>query len=442
MAKLAYDNIVIPIETTARELNSKLLLSIALARKGFRCFLGTKNLTVETARRLGNAVYIDKGYHRGTSEPIYRVLKEAGNLLVSLDEENGVDFQDFHMLNNRMPDLFLETMDLVLLWGERQNEYLAKNRTQYDPAKIRVTGHPRFDLLKPHYRQLYTEKVESIRQRFGPFVLVNTNSKYSNNITGREAVVANYATRVRGLMERLAYDDERLKLNISLIRRIATQLGRKVVVRPHPEEDIAVYRTAFADLPNVYTEYEDSALYWILAADCVVHNHSTTGMEAAMLGKAPLAYTPITTEENFCPWIPIACSHRATTEDAAIDFIAKEGWRREPPQLGSVLRGFLSFDQDALSQVVSALEDLTSRRTFEGKNSSPILYWLRQNLLHATARLRGRPVLSKLGQNKLEGLNARTVTEHFNWLLAVIPDGGKVRLRQHHPFLYELRLVH
>ena len=193
-----------------------------------------------------------------------------------------------------MPYAFFEQMDLVMLWGIRQYRYLSEKRVDFAQARVAITGHPRFDLLKEKKRDLYRDKVEALNRKFGDFILFNTNSKYSNNINGRDAVLANYGGRVRGLEQRLEYDDQRLALNISLIKKISKGLGQAVVIRPHPEESIDVYRETFADFPNVHAIYEDSALYWILAAKGVIHNHSTTGLEAAALGRNPMAYTPLT----------------------------------------------------------------------------------------------------------------------------------------------------
>lgn len=435
----SYNTVVMPLETTARELNAKILMATALAQQGFRCFIGSKVLAQETARRIGAAIYLDKGYHRGVSEQIYGDLKEAGCLLVSVDEENGVDFKDFHMLNTRMPDDFLAQMDRVLLWGERQNAYLADNRDKYDPLRIRVTGHPRFDLLKERYRDIYRNRAQELKVRYDDFILFNTNSKYSNNINGRQAVIRNYSSRAKGLMKRLEYDDQRLELNLELIRRLAQDLGKTVVVRPHPEEDITTYLDAFADLPSVHAVYEDSAVSWTLAAEGVIHNHSTTGLEAAMLDKTPVAYTPIRTEENFCPWIPIACSHRLERCEDVLAFVKSGGWRDKPSQMDEVLSEYFSFDEDALPKVVATLSELRSSESFSGKSRPISCHHLYQNVRYLAVRLLGREAMSALAANKLKDLRAGEVRQRLFKLLSFLPpDAPCVRLYVRHPHLFEI----
>lgn len=433
---MKYNEIALPLETTARELNAKLALASSLAQQGYRCYLGTKGMVQEIARRHGNVIYIDKGFHRGTSEKLYDQLRASGCLLVSLDEENGVDYRDFHMLNTRMPDEFFPYFDLVLLWGRAQYEHLQNVRTTFDEKKVIVTGHPRFDLLKERFRPLYAEKVQELQNKYGDFVLLNTNSKYANNINGRDDVIRNYQSRVKDLQKRLDYDEERLQFNISLALRIADEFGKTVIVRPHPEESIEVYQKVFADQPLIKPIYEDSAMYWILASQVVIHNHSTTGLEAAMLGKAPIAYTPIETEENFCPWIPIACSHQFNTEQDVIDFIAQEGWKHAPEGMDDVLENFFSFSTNATDQVVSAIDRLAKSREFSGHRESSTLFVLKRRIRHMLAGLLGRNTMTSLASNKLQDLRPNTVLKRHKAIIRYLPSDTPVTIKVLHPHLY------
>ena len=63
--------ILLPIETTSRELFYKLYLCNYLIRLGFECYIGKKNQIYNLFSRLGPFIFIDKGFHLGTSEKIY-----------------------------------------------------------------------------------------------------------------------------------------------------------------------------------------------------------------------------------------------------------------------------------------------------------------------------------------------------------------------------------
>ena len=103
--------VVIPIETTSRELNSKIFLACKLAESNINVFLGTKTFAQKISNYINNVVYIDKGYHQNISEKIYSELKKNKCSIVLLDEENGVDLEDFKMLDYRIPDQIIKRFD-------------------------------------------------------------------------------------------------------------------------------------------------------------------------------------------------------------------------------------------------------------------------------------------------------------------------------------------
>lgn len=435
-----YSNIVLPIETTARELNAKLYLAMVLAERGFNVYLGAKDPALEVSCRLPGVIYFDKGFHRGVSEGIYTRLKEAGCLLVSLDEENGVDFRDFFMLDIRMPDDFLSRMDRVLLWGKSQQNYLAEHRESMDTRRVLVTGHPRFDLLAPPLSNLYEAEAQRLRDRYGDFVLYTTNSKFSNNINSREHILKNYTGRVKELERRLEYDSARLAANISLIRRISEELGMPVVVRPHPEENIDTYREAFANSPGIYPIYEGTAVNWILAARTVIHNHSTTGLEAAMLGKWAIAYTPIVVEENFFPWIPVACSHRMHNEDDAVRCLANGHYLTKPEGIDDIMSAFFTHDGRAAQRIAQVVSELAARHAVGNTPTPKGLqgYLVKVKCKRFLNRLLGRTTTTALDRNKLRDLHPASVTAHFRALQSLLP-GQQAQLDVLNHDLYRIR---
>lgn len=439
LMKRRRDTIVMPIETTARELLPKLFLAIKFAEAGFVSYLGLKSMTHEVAVRSGRAIYLDKGYHPGVSEQQYEKLRRAGCLIVNLDEENGVDFKDFHMLNVRMPDQLFSLVDHILVWGQAQYDHLRAHRPSFDPNRISVTGHPRFDLLKSSFRGLYAEKVRQLEARYGPFILLNTNTKFGNNINGRDFIIENYGSRVKGLLERLEYDDQRLESNMNLARRLAEETRFNVVLRPHPEEDISVYHQTFADQPKIHPIYDDTPVYWLLAADLVIHNHSTTGLEAALLGKTPISFSPLAVDEGFVPWIPIACSLQVTSETEVIDFARKHKSQWQPaPDIGDILENFFSYERSAGDQVVEVIERLAESELCDGVGRGLSGYLAKLKIKGLLRGLKGDAAMGALARNKLRDLTPSTVNARFAELLAQGIASRSVGLEALHPLLYRI----
>ena len=136
------------------------------------------------------SVYFDKGYHRGVSESIYEKLINNNIVIVSLDEENAVDFKDFQQLSLRLPDHILREFRLIFLWGARQALYLKHNRANYDNVKVLVSGHPRFQLLRKEFRFIYQKEADLYRQEHNKFVLINSNFGLGNKCKSNSIVIS------------------------------------------------------------------------------------------------------------------------------------------------------------------------------------------------------------------------------------------------------------
>ena len=63
-------DVLIPIETTAREALYKIYLSKLLALQGANSYLGNKSHIFFLTQLFTNYTYLDKGYHQGTSDVI------------------------------------------------------------------------------------------------------------------------------------------------------------------------------------------------------------------------------------------------------------------------------------------------------------------------------------------------------------------------------------
>jgi hypothetical protein len=80
---------------------------------------------------------------------------------------------------------------------------------------------------------------------------------------------------------------------VTLIKEIAHHFPQyTIILRPHPSENLAFYKTAFSFFKNVHTTREDNVLPWIRSAELVVHSNCTTGIEAVLAGRPVLNLLP------------------------------------------------------------------------------------------------------------------------------------------------------
>jgi len=259
-------------------------------------------------KNLKGYIYLDKGYHKSVSEKIYVEVKKNNGIIVSLDEEGGVDYSDGSTLLGRYSKTLFENVDLTFLWGYKQYE-LVKNNMNKD-SKVVVTGHPRFELLKPEFHYLYQDEVDDIKKRFNNFILINTNMGFGNNIRGDEFVVSNYGSRFKNIDQIIAFDKKKLEAYRLLVLELSRLLNKTIVLRPHPEEDHSFYFDAFKGRKNIHVVYEGSVVPWLKAADLMIHPDCTTAIEALILGRKPISYLPSESKQSVVTKLPVMVSHK------------------------------------------------------------------------------------------------------------------------------------
>ena len=68
--------------------------------------------------------------------------------------------------------------------------------------------------------------------------------------------------------------------------------GYDIVLRPHPVENVKIWKTFLDGIPNVHVIREDAISAWVNNAFAVMHNGCTTAYEATISNKPLLTYVP------------------------------------------------------------------------------------------------------------------------------------------------------
>lgn len=357
-----------PVETTARELDYKLVLA-ALLQAPHRQFLFFRPDLAEALLRLTRGgVWVGQNIRtrtpRGDDYTRYHRLKKAGFAVVYIDEEGGVYPGDearwTELIRGRLDPTVLSSEDVLVAWGGFQADVWRAG-----PARLRAQvteqGHPRFDLYRAPYASLYGARAEALQRAMGEFVLINTNFASANFVTG-----------LGGLFNRRdGYVPEDTALRLEFVagwQRALTSLGEFVamthrlaaqhphttfVVRPHPVEDHGVYRAVLSNVPNVRVEHDGSVVPWLMAATAVIHNGCTTALEAFLCGTPVIAYCPPSIGDGES-WLPNLFSARAESP-AELDRL-----------VGAVLEGRLPEvrpDTEKRARVAGMIAQLGERET-------------------------------------------------------------------------------
>ncbi|MDK2955046.1 MAG: hypothetical protein PWQ57_542, partial [Desulfovibrionales bacterium] len=95
-------------------------------------------------------------------------------------------------------------------------------------------------------------------------------------------------------LRRLAASEERTaNAFVEMVRRVAEVFPEKrVVVRPHPMEGREFYLSGLSGIANVLVTNEGPVRPWLASADAVIHHSCTTGVEALLMNKNVIRFTP------------------------------------------------------------------------------------------------------------------------------------------------------
>lgn len=321
---LVVPHLIIPVETAARELDAKLLLTLFATHQGMKVTLGNKALLNLRIGSLDPGVYLSHNFNAGRDR-IISIARKLGHQVVAWDEEGLVWINAEIYRRRRADENALRNLEAIFLWGDEQAEALRPLTEKLDIKSI-ITGNPRADLLRPELRKLFQQKIEALSAEFGDFILVNSNFGWINhalasqhdNRADLEAVAAKSGFPLAYLQHRYEIYQAFTQLIPQISRRFP---NRKIVVRPHPSESREGWARQTQGLDNVTVRYDNDLVPWLLAASHILQNGCTTAVETAMLGRAAISYRPVIREEHEIPQANLV-SHHAEDAEAVLRLVA------------------------------------------------------------------------------------------------------------------------
>lgn len=329
-------NFLFPLETTARELDHKILMAVLAAQKGRNIFVGDQQIIRILSFLLKGGVFYGKhlfGKPSFSDKSYYNRLKLRGFKLVHLNEEGAVwpgkEPEWKNILKQCERPSQLTGDDFLATWGLWQKDF----NESYEPTKviIKVTGHPRFDLYSEKYLDYFSKQTNRLIKEYGDFILVNTAFSYSNNGEGGVKFI---------FKPNLAYDatnEEQRKYRfkrwnkqmcslasiVDLVNQISLKHpDKKIILRPHPSEDSQYYRDIFQDIKNVKVIYDGAVTPWILACKILIHNGCTTSIEATLAKKPVINYTE-KIDPSFDVYLASICGVTMSSTSKVLEYVTK-----------------------------------------------------------------------------------------------------------------------
>ncbi|WP_420406138.1 surface carbohydrate biosynthesis protein [Nisaea sp.] len=377
MRKVLY----LPIEESARELEARLILAHFALRDGWRVVVGHQMLLTKIIHEFPVGVYFAKGTNAIQCNKI-RPLKARGFGIVSIEEEN-VPLAEPLLIKNLMARDVAEMTDVYLAHGAFDAEVVTEANPAID-GKVEIVGVGRFDLLKPLFLEQRREKAAELRAKYGDFVLLNTNFGYANTFVGSPeefyrkllvgmGIVDESDPEEVALWQRaLEFETRTMEGFKQLARALADEVP--VVLRPHTSENIDTWHALAAEREwagRLSVVREGPVVDWIHASRLVVQNSCTTGLEAKVMGRPVISFTPFDNGMAAC-FVANRVLRRIESVPEIVDLARRvAGGQALDGQLATGGREPMNrYVRDADDELVSERQWRAIRRKFDGASQT------------------------------------------------------------------------
>jgi surface carbohydrate biosynthesis protein len=243
--------------------------------------------------------------------------RAAGHIVVATDEE-ALPFRGEAFLCNIASEA-IKQLDLFLADTDERRAIM---RRTYPDAAVALVGSARVDILR---------NAAHLRPLPQPYLLFNTNFALTNSLWGdredaRQMLIAggncdpDTPEGKEELSTRFEFEDETREQLMALIRWAASS-GVLTVVRPHPAENAAAWAQIAEQYANLRIATGTPPLPWIAHAILTVHANSTTGLEAALMGKPCINLVPARFRKWTDRFIMSRVNHTVENAQQAADLI-------------------------------------------------------------------------------------------------------------------------
>jgi len=317
---------LIPVENQVRELDAKLLLACAAAKRGLCSVIGPRRQVEFQITSFPRSIFLSKDLGSGNGR-LFRILNKLGHLSVAWDEEGLIHQPPEIYFKERFASSAVKYVSHLFAWGPKNAELWRQFPDLPDDKPIHITGNPRGDMLRAEMRPIFEEEVKKIQQVYKDFILINTNFGAVNAFNpvqnlilpqredgkepelGRTAkgMEKDYAKKYESHIQSIFEDIKQLIIDLD---KAFPDIG--IVVRPHPDEDPQVYHDIASRCQRVQVTNEGNVLPWLIATKAIIHNGCTTGVEAYAMGVPVIAYRATADHffDNGIYYLPNSLSHQ------------------------------------------------------------------------------------------------------------------------------------
>ena len=262
-------------ELKARDFEPRLLIAAALLKAGCAVVVGQRWGMAHNGPTAQQGCYLFPTANAIQAATMATVAR-GGHIIAAADEE-ALALAGPAMLEILAP----ESLQQAVFFAH-SDLHARTVSTAFPRSNITVTGSARIDLC--------AAQGAAARKPEAPYVLVNTNFPLTNSLWGspEDAQTQLNTGGLRDAAQRVAWEAGRRETFMPVLTWMLNNFAGAIVIRPHPAENPAFWQSFAAPNPNVRVVVGESPVPWLAGARLVVHTDSTTGLEAAVMGRPVL----------------------------------------------------------------------------------------------------------------------------------------------------------
>jgi surface carbohydrate biosynthesis protein len=450
--------LLIPVENQVRELDPKLLLACIAAQHGFTSIIGSHRIMDFHIASFPRSLYLNKSFTIMNLK-MFKIMHKLGHQIVTWDEEALVHLPADMYYSRRLSPLSLQYVSHLFAWGEDNAELWRRYHEMPEDMPIHVTGNPRGDLLRPEMQDFYKEDADKIRKTHGNFILVNTNFNHVNAFFPSQNLFRpvktpgeqpQFGKAAKGMSREFA---EMLRDHKQTIfdhfKKIIPALDNEfpeynIVVRPHPTENQKVYHDIAARCQRVRVTNEGNVVPWLMAADALVHNGCTTGVEAFAMGVPAVSYRETINEDIDDTFyrLPNRLSHQCFNLEQLKEILhkifASEIGAANGNERETLLAHYLTAQDGLLAceRMVNVLEKITANRCelpqppFNERIAGRSLSYGRRLIKWAKSYLPGTHAPPEFHRHRYPGISLNELRTRILRFQKVLGDNTQIKSEQ------------
>ena len=281
-------DIILPVEMAQRELDSKIKLALELTKFGHTVAIGEKHMAINYALATKGCVFYSIwGAHKKFIS-VYRKMKSRGISIILSDEESFVTLGDNIFTEIRLNKECLEYADMYMALGKHDANLVSNVNSA---LKVVVAGNPRVDILKNHKSDRTASKTRLLFvSPFGFCSHFKYKDKYLDWLIDRNVI-----SRTDHIDLYRRYHNFQTKNYMEFVKLMqrcsALYPSLEIVYRCHPAEDSKSIEKHLRGT-SIKVSNESCLSKDLNESSLVIHNFCTVGIEARIMGRDTLAYSP------------------------------------------------------------------------------------------------------------------------------------------------------